>query len=78
MLRGYLALFVLLILPLCAETGKVVSVHDGGKAPKAEDYAKLEKGEREARKGLWRELGSKKAPVAPWAFRKSDETRKSN
>ena len=38
-------------------------------AKKAEDYAQLEKEAREAKKGLWRDVGTKKEPVAPWIWR---------
>ena len=39
-------------------------------AKKAEDYAQLEQEAREAKKGLWRDVGTKKEPVAPWIWRK--------
>jgi hypothetical protein len=38
-------------------------------AKKAEDYAQLEKEEKEAKKGLWRDLGTKKGPFVPWERR---------
>lgn len=41
-------------------------------AKKAEDYAKLEKEARKGKIGLWRDLGTKKEPVAPWEFRKTN------
>lgn len=42
-------------------------------AKKAEDYAKLEKGARDTKKGLWRDLGTKNEPVAPWHWRKINQ-----
>jgi micrococcal nuclease len=46
-------------------------------APEAEDYGQLEKEAREARRGLWQDLGTEKEPVAPWEWREHAKTGRS-